>query len=596
MRSRYPFSLAKHVMLFIYFVIISFASTAQVPQWAIKLGGTGSDESFYSKVAPNGNVLVGGKFSGTIDLDPSANTHNITSNGSEDLFLACYTSGGAFLWGFGIGGSDIDGLGYISFDSASDVIVAGYFRGQNIDFDPSAAVNALSDNGLAGTYDPPYGGDAFVAKYSSTGVYQWAFNLGGQFRYDDARGLATDEHGNIYVTVWYTDVMDVDPSPAVLNVSSITNGKIYLGKYSPSGQLIWGEAFATQGGAGIDAAGLDLVYKHGFLYLVGAFQINADFDPSATTTSITAVGSSDGFLAKYDSAGHFVFVRQQMGSGGLDGMYSVTLDSLNNIYTIGYSDGATISFPPSTTTLTSPGGGGNQDIILTKYNDSGTLQWAKAIGSSQTDIGYGIVVAGNKIYCTGSFGDTVDFDPSAAVANLVSSSTGDDIFLTTYDLNGNYLCGFNVGGANVHDEGFRVSKDAQNNIYLTGQFDGANIDFDPTATSLQLSSSGMGDGFLVKYPGACGGGGESVKGTSPVIDIDLYPNPAFNEAYLVCDVAKYPGATAGIYDITGRLVAKLVLSSVKTMIPISTLQPGLYQCKIDLPGQGVLSKKLVVVR
>ena len=587
---------SKYVSLLICLLLFSVVSTAQVPQWAIKLGSAGSDEGFYCKVAPNGNIVVGGKFSDTMDLDPSAATYNIISNGSEDMFLACYTAAGGFLWGFGLGGTNVDAIRYITFDASSNVIVDGDFRGQNVDFDPSPAVHALSDNGTQHTWDPPDGGDGFVAKYSSTGVYQWAFNLGGLYVYDHGKALATDESNNIYVSAYYTDVMDIDPSAGVVNKSSITDGKIFLGKYSPAGQLIWGEAFGSKGGAGVDAVAQEMVYSKGYLYLAGSFQDSADFDPSPSTTSLTSTGKYDGFVAKYDTAGHFVFVRQEIGSGTNDIMNGITLDSLDNIYTIGFTDAAIVSLPPSAVTFNpTPGGGGNFDIILTKYDKNGTLQWAHAIGSTDKDMGYAIVTMHNKLYCTGTFQGTVDFDPSPAVASLTSSGNNGDIFLATYDLGGNYLCAFNIGGNNVYDEGSSVCKDGQNNIYVAGQFDGANVDFDPAATSLQLSSSGTGDGFLVKYPGTCGGGGESVKGTSAVIDIDLYPNPAYNEAYLVCDVAKYPGATAGIYDITGRLVLRIALSNVKTAIPVSMLQPGLYQCKIDLQGQGTISKKLVIV-
>ena len=41
--------------------------------------------------------------------------------------------------------------------------------------------------------------DLFVVKYNSSGTHQWTNQLGTD-RYDEARGVATDSSGNVYVT------------------------------------------------------------------------------------------------------------------------------------------------------------------------------------------------------------------------------------------------------------------------------------------------------------------------------------------------------------------------------------------------------------
>ncbi len=573
--------------------VLPVLSIAQVPQWALQFGSSGSDEGLSCKVLPNGNVVIGGKFSNTIDLDPSAAVYNITSNGSEDMFLACYTASGSFLWGFNAGGTDIDAIYRIACDASSNVFVCGYFRGQNVDFDPSAGVGTLSDVGITGT-NTPYGGDGFLAKYSATGAYQWAIDLGGSTIGDYCRGVAVDEAGNVYVEVWYTSVMDIDPSPAVVNLSSAVNGKICLAKYTPSGQLVWGIGFASKGIGGIDATSLDLVYKQGNLYMGGVFMGTADFDPQAANASsvLTSLGVHDGFLAKYDTSGHFVFVRHMKGSGDLDLVEGVTLDSANNIYTIASSNGATVAFPPGSP-ISTPGGGGNDDIIICKYDSAGTLQWSKFIGSSQADEGHSIVVSGNRLYCTGSFSGTVDFDPSPAVSNLVANGTDSDIFVATYDLNGNYICGFSEGGSNTADEGYYICNDLQGHLYVTGAFSGSTVDFDPTGTSLQLSSSGVGDGFLVKYPGGCNTTNpESVKQEPVLHDFALYPNPAGDE---VTVTSGYENTVVTIYDVTGRAVRKIALKDKEMRVSLSGIIPGVYNCSFELPDRSVTCKKLVIL-
>lgn len=499
------------VLFLLLFLLVPLSTFSQTPQWALSLSSSGSDEGFDCKTAPNGNVVIAGKFSNIIDLDPSAAVYNITSHGSEDMFLACYTSSGTFLWGFNIGGSDIDAIFDIAFDASSNVFACGYFRGQNVDFDPSPAVNAISDNGLAGG-NPPYGGDGFLAKYSATGAFQWAFGLGGQYVYDFTQGLATDELGNVYVDLWFTGVVDVDPSPAVNNVSSLVSGKIGLLKYSPSGQLIWDKICGTPGGAGIDDGVRQIVYKQGFLYLVGFYQGTADFDPSPANASLTSSGTYDAFVAKYDSSGQLIFVRDISGTGATDEARGIALDSANNIYVTGYTTSVSLTFQPSIT-VNAPGGGGNQDIFLARYDNTGTPQWAHIIGSAQgNDIGHSLTVVGNKLYCSGAFTGTVDFDPAAAVTNLICNGSNSDMYLATYDLNGNYKCGFNIGGTNVFDEGYRLNSDPFGYLYLTGGFNGTGVDLDPGPATFAINGNANGDAFLVKYDMTTGSSGNSLTG------------------------------------------------------------------------------------
>jgi hypothetical protein len=86
-------------------VFCTHAVSAQTPQWVMATGGaSGNDQVRVCRIGSNGNVYIAGRFSGTIDLDPSAVNYNLVSNGNEDLFLASYTSGGALLWAFNAGG------------------------------------------------------------------------------------------------------------------------------------------------------------------------------------------------------------------------------------------------------------------------------------------------------------------------------------------------------------------------------------------------------------------------------------------------------------------------------------------------------------
>ena len=78
----------------------------------------------------------------------------------------------------------------------------GTFQGQ-LDFDPGSGTTNLTSNG---------GTDVFVAKFNTTGAFQWAVSFGGTGN-DYASGIAVDSSGNVYVAGYYFDTVDFDPNP-----------------------------------------------------------------------------------------------------------------------------------------------------------------------------------------------------------------------------------------------------------------------------------------------------------------------------------------------------------------------------------------------
>ena len=66
--------------------------------WALRLGGTGPQSGTDITLDNSGNVYVVGNFNNTIDVDPGAAVVNITSLGSQDVFIAKYDPAGNYLW------------------------------------------------------------------------------------------------------------------------------------------------------------------------------------------------------------------------------------------------------------------------------------------------------------------------------------------------------------------------------------------------------------------------------------------------------------------------------------------------------------------
>ena len=83
----------------------------------------------------------------------------------------------------------------------------------------------------------------------------------------------------------------------------------------------------------------------------------------------TNSGRSDAFLMKFDSGGSKQWTKL-IGTSSDDIANDIIIDSSNNIYITGYSNGH----------LDNHTNTGNSDIFISKYNSTGNKQWSKLFG------------------------------------------------------------------------------------------------------------------------------------------------------------------------------------------------------------------------
>lgn len=468
-------------------LFVGQTASAQYYSWANSVGSTAASTAELAQTLARdaaGNVIIGGQFRGAADFDPSANVATLTPNSLQDGFLAKYNAAGAYQWAFNLGDT-LCTINNITTDAANNIYAIGIFR-RTVDFDPSAATVTLSSTG-ANTYD------IFVAKYNAAGAFQWVFNLGGTS--DDTGGdIALDSNGDLLITGFYQGTIDADPSTTASAV--LTNSGSYdafVGKYSAStGAYIssW-----RWGGAGSDRAFSMAVDGANNVLVSGRFTGTIDLDPSAATVSVTTAGTEDGFLAKYSSAGVFLWHGTFGSTAASEECLKVAVDASNNVYAVGTFSN-TVDFDPSagTANLTAVGG---FDGYVVKFTATGIYQWAFALGSTGADNVQSIAIDNNNLLVTGAFTATTDFDPSTTnAANLVSAGVG-DIYIAKYTLAGAYVNALTMGGT-----GADLGRDIvayNGDVLIAGSFS-TTADFDPSATNVaNLVSMGSTDIFVAKY-------------------------------------------------------------------------------------------------
>ena len=266
---------------------VASAWTPTSPPVAVSVfGGTSNDYGYSVAVDSSGNMYTTGVFQGTVDFDPGAGTANLTSAGSDDVFVSKLDASGNYVWAQRFGDTR-DDYGYsVAVDSSGNVYTTGYFSG-TVDFDPGVGTANLT------TGRNP---NVFVSKLDASGNYVWAKQFGGTSN-DYGYSVAVDSSGNVYTTGFFAGTADFDPGAGTANLT-VVEGNVFVSKLDASGNYVWARSF---GGHGYSVA----VDSSGNVYTTGYFMGAVDFDTSAGTVNLTAVGGLDVFVSKLDASNGF---------------------------------------------------------------------------------------------------------------------------------------------------------------------------------------------------------------------------------------------------------------------------------------------------
>ena len=204
--------------------------------WEKKMGGQGINRTALHGIAIDftGNIYITGGFSNTVDFDPGIHTANLTSHGSEDIFVAKYSSQGVYQLCIGMGGAAQDRGCGISVGKDGNIYLSGWFQGA-ADFDPSPGVYTVNSFGTGGATD------IFVAEYNFQGDFIWINDIGspvsGADYASNANSIIVDKLKNCYVTGQFFGTCNFDPKSTPDNLSSAGLSDFFVAKYNGMGAL-----------------------------------------------------------------------------------------------------------------------------------------------------------------------------------------------------------------------------------------------------------------------------------------------------------------------------------------------------------------------
>ena len=510
-------------------MIIKFNREGEV-EWGKAIGGSGTDDITSVSETSDGGFAVGGYFQGgQIQLG----NDTLTPAGSEDGLIVKLDNKGEAKWAKGIGGSLGERIQSVVATDDGDIVAGGYFQSSSIE----VGNNTLESNG----------GDGIVIKYDENGEVKWAKEIGGQGT-DSINSLISTNDGGIIAGGYFYSSIEIGEDTLTSNGNY--DGMII--KYNSEGEIQWGKKI---GGSNPEYIQSVSATTDGGVIVGGYFQ-STSFQVGDYTlvNNSSNTNYSDAMIVKYDNTGevqwakgiggrdteqilsvgeitdgevvvggYFTSPEIQTGdctltnNGKEDGMI-IKLESkeLNNpitlqAQTIGESGNEQIT----SVAPTSDGGyiiggyfssseikigenvlknkGGN-DGFVTKYSQTGEIEWIKQIGGSGNELIKSVKEASNgEIIVGGSFSSyTIQLDDYT----LTNHSWAEDGLVIKYNSNGEFEWAKAIGGSTNHNDEINSVAPTNDGGFIAGGY------FQSTEIKLgeyTLTNNGGQDGMIIKY-------------------------------------------------------------------------------------------------
>lgn len=369
------------------------------------------------------------------------------------IFLTKQDPNGNYLWAEHLGGVLLDEPKGMAIDAAGFVYITGYLRSQVI---------------VAGT---AFGGtpqDAFLIKYAPNGNVVWAVNITGPGT-ELGKAVGVDAAGDVYVAFRMLDALTLQG----VTLNTFYAFSVGVAKFDPSGNLIWANNYGhySDHNEPVDIA----VMPNGDHYVLGQA-----FD-SLSIGGDTIAGNDDSWVAKFDAAGNYQWIRSLEGTNSQDKWYALDVAPNGDVHLAGDHSNLLQMGPFTIPTQ------GFEDLLVTRYDSAGNLLSCVGTGSPSSDRITDIAVDANgDFFITGFYSQDCNFG-----AGPVNSLGGLDAFIAKYDNAGNLLW-LETGGCTMADWGSCI-KAQGGRVYAGGASQALNIPFTMGGTTFSSTS-----GYITK--------------------------------------------------------------------------------------------------
>ena len=346
-------------------VTVKFNTSATV-DWQTSLSASSSDyPAMYSiNLDSSNNVYVAGAF--------TRNRQDITK--SPTYQIAKYNTNGALQWQRNLG------YGFTSF-------VPNF--GQGLVVEKSTGNFYVTGDTVIGSIGSQTTQMTLI-KYNSSGIIQWARQIGRSGTNEHSNAVALDSTGNVYIAGSTTY--------SGQNAASIV-------KYNSSGVLQWQTCLSGTTNSNSNEFSSITIDSSDNIFVCG----------HTTTISNLTVG----MIAKYNSSGTLIWQRK-ISNPSIVKLYGISTDNEGDVYAVGIP--------------------GSYYGLVVKYSTSGELQWQRRVSGEHSTLGFAIIQFSSIAFDSSNnmtIGGSVTPDDARSNSDMLILRLPPDGTLTgTYGVNG----------------------------------------------------------------------------------------------------------------------------------------------------------------
>lgn len=287
-------------------------NTSGTALWCTCIASAGNEGDSHITTDSLNNIYVGGIYYNTTITLYNSNTVNpslpassgitLASLGNSSSFTVKYDSSGFAQWGSRLVGATNVEASSITTDIYGNVYTCGNYINNFTVYGSNGASTSVTSSG---------GFDAFLVKYNSSGITQWATRCAGTNN-DVSVKIVTDQSGAVYLYGAYSTSVGVDPQCKIFDKNGTPTFtlpapnlySLFLVKYIDGIPIWYTRIISSPGGSNIvpyDATSdiSNNIYVTSVFYTSGVTVLN---NGGSTAYSVSPSGTT-GLVVKYNSSG-----------------------------------------------------------------------------------------------------------------------------------------------------------------------------------------------------------------------------------------------------------------------------------------------------
>jgi outer membrane protein assembly factor BamB len=382
-------------------------------------------------------------------------------------------------------GSSYSFFNSVSVASDGSVYAAGFINGTGTyNFG-----NSITSAGTSTVYN------IVLVKYDSSGAAQWARTVTTGSTYSDFNSVSVASDGSVYAVGYIYGTGTYGFGNSITSAGTSTGYNIVLVKYNSSGAAQWAQTVTAGSSSswfnGVSVASDGSVYAAGSIYGTVTYNFGNNVKAAGTFSNYNIV------LVKYNSSGVAQWAQTVTTGSSSSYFNSVSVAADGSVYAAGYIYGT--GYYGFGNSVNTAGTYGYNNIVLVKYNSSGTAQWAQTVtaGSSYSSFSSVSVASDGSVYAAGYIYGTGTFNFGNSVTAAGLSNTVNSV-LVKYNSSGMAQWAQTATAGSGYSQFISVSATTDGSAYAAGYIYGTGTyDF---GNSVTATGTYVGNNIvLVKY-------------------------------------------------------------------------------------------------